>query len=251
MRPTISHLKSLLQRSGYERATAPSFSRIHHDPEFRLLDLWDQLDVTKRQAYPFHLASRLAHLEKQGAPESIMACLYSQLDEPDRILRTSREPAETRKDDSEVSGGDAGAEWDRKTLERHTAVRFPAQCVIGQPAVLTVQLTVRPKDPELYTSEQARLQPPRAMSIEPTHSELERQVVNLIVMVSADNFQVDSRWRTLVVPLETDSEVVQFVLTAVRPGSRLIEIEFFHSTARIGYVVVNTEVVDRKIVSHG
>ena len=46
------------------------------------------------------------------------------------------------------------------------------------------------------------------------------------------------------IPFGQDSEKIEFGLVGQRLGSQIIEIEFFHGTARVGYVVVETRIVE-------
>jgi SOS-response transcriptional repressor LexA len=104
---------------------------------------------------------------------------------------------------------------------RFTDIRFPEQCRINQPVHLSIQLTVDSM----------------------TRGGREGQA-ELIVFVSADSFEIDRRWQKLSVPFGQDSEKVEFELVGQKLGTQIIEIEFFHGTARVGYIVVETRVVD-------
>lgn len=131
------------------------------------------------------------------------------------------------------------------TLHRFTDVRFPEKCKIYQPIRLSIQLTLEPVQIEAdFPPEKPKPLPPTEVTVEPTAGEVEEQRVELIVVVSADSFEIGRRWRKLSVLFGKDSERIEFELIGQKLGPQIVEIEFFHGAARIGYVVAETQVVD-------
>jgi len=134
---------------------------------------------------------------------------------------------------------------DRRRFRRFTDVRFPEKCRIHQPVQLRVQLTLgAPKKGARIPPEMPRPLPPTKVAVEPTAGEIEERKIDLLVIVSAAGFDIDQRWRKLSVPFGQDSEIMQFELVGHMLGSHIVEVEFYHSTVRVGYVVVETQVVD-------
>jgi hypothetical protein len=66
----------------------------------------------------------------------------------------------------------------------------------------------------------------------------------LLVFVSADGFKIDREWEKLSVPVGQDSEKIEFELVGQKLGAQIVEIGFFHGPMRVGYIVVQTRVVD-------
>jgi tetratricopeptide (TPR) repeat protein len=123
-------------------------------------------------------------------------------------------------------------------LRRHTDVLFPEYCAINQTVSLSIQIVLE--------------SPPSGLN--PLVGGRAREV-DLIVFVSANAFEVDKRWRKLSMPFGRDSERVEFELVGQELGTQLIEVELFYRTDRVGYIVVETEVVggatsgqDRQII---
>lgn len=133
-------------------------------------------------------------------------------------------------------------------LRRFTDVRFPEQCSIHQPSHLSVQITLKPVDTEVNVPVgEPRSLPPLEIPLEPTPQEVEKQRVDLLVSISAESFEADKWWQALSVPFEQDSEKIEFELVGQELGAHIIEVEFFHGSARVGYVVVETQVVEQVI----
>lgn len=125
------------------------------------------------------------------------------------------------------------------TLRRFTDIRFPEQCKIYEPVQLSVQLTLNPAQIEVG------ILPPTELELTPAVEELQRkELVELTVVVSADNFEIDRRWQKILVPFDEDSEKIVFELIGQELGPQIVEIEFYQGTARVGYVVAETRVVD-------
>ncbi|NJL54002.1 hypothetical protein HC928_01775 [bacterium] len=116
-------------------------------------------------------------------------------------------------------------------ISRHTNIQFPDQCIIAQPVPLSIQLTVEVNSLS-RSSEQI---------IVPFQGD---DAVNLWVFVSADSFDVEPRQCKMWVPVFEDSETVTFTLTPHELGEQAIEIELYNHTARIGYMVIDTIVVE-------
>lgn len=121
-------------------------------------------------------------------------------------------------------------------LRRHTNVTFPHQCALDIPQQLTIQLTAAPNQRQSNRDSVA-------IGLHPNISEQQKQVVTLIVTVSAKGFLVDPSWQTLFVPFGSDTEPLTFILTGKKLGEQLIEIRFFHRANRVGYIAIKTEVL--------
>lgn len=135
------------------------------------------------------------------------------------------------------------------SLQRFTDVRFPEQCKIQQHVRLSVQLTLKPVDIEIHVPVgMPRPLPPVRVSVEPIPREIEKQQVELIVSISAENFEIDKQWQRLKVPFDQDSEKIEFSLIGQKLGQQIIEVELFHGSARVGYVVVETQIVEGETV---
>jgi serine/threonine protein kinase len=136
-------------------------------------------------------------------------------------------------------------------LRRFTDIRYPEQCKIYQPVHLSIQLTLKPVQTEMdISSEVPSPLPPTEVTVEPTINEIQERQVELIVFVSADTFETDRRWRRLSMPFSRDSEMITFELIPQKLGLQIFEIEFFHGTSRVGYVVAETQVVDGDTSGH-
>lgn len=113
---------------------------------------------------------------------------------------------------------------------RTTEVIFPERCQINQIATLHIQLRLAPAE---FTREVGG---PNTASTAPA--------TNLTVRVSSAAFIVDTPSRSLLLPFDSDSETIHFNLTARHIGVQSIDVQFFHNTARVGYVVIETEIVE-------
>lgn len=95
------------------------------------------------------------------------------------------------------------------------SVMFPISCVRGTSEILSISPDIIPS----FTFE-----------------------TELIIMVSSDSFAIDQRWKKLDIPIN-DPTPIQFHLVPWIQGFQIIEVEFYHRTSRIGYIVIETEVV--------
>jgi hypothetical protein len=68
------------------------------------------------------------------------------------------------------------------------------------------------------------------------------QGVTISVQVTAENFIVKQRGQKMIISGNKDSEEIIFELTPIELGEQIIEVEFFHECARVGYVIVTTNV---------
>jgi hypothetical protein len=131
------------------------------------------------------------------------------------------------------------------TLHRFTDIRFPEQCKIYRPVYLSIQLTLRPVQNEVdIPADVPKPRPAEELKFKPTIREAREERVELIVVVSADHFEIDQRWRKLSVPFDGDSEKIAFELIGQELGPQVVEVEFFHGATRIGYVVIESHVLD-------
>jgi hypothetical protein len=120
-----------------------------------------------------------------------------------------------------------------------TDIRLPIQSKVNQPIRLTIQLTVNP----IQSKDEEQLSP-KEMTVEPTAEELKGEQIELLAFVWAKKFEIDHRSVKLTIPLGRDSNKVEFELVGREEGTWPVEIEFFHGSARIGYVVAWTKVVE-------
>lgn len=132
------------------------------------------------------------------------------------------------------------------TFRRFTDIRFPEQCKIHQPVMLTIQLTIKPiKLKEDILPDMPKPQEPSEIKITPTSEETKKGKIEIVVMISAESFEIiDKRWQKMEIPFSNDSETITFTLIGQELGQQLVEVEFFHGTDRVGYVVIETQVVE-------
>jgi CHAT domain-containing protein len=115
-------------------------------------------------------------------------------------------------------------------VERHTRIDFPSDCVLDRRVELHIQLT---KDVPRMTRAFQRV----VFAVNP-----EVKQATLDVQVTAPGFAIQKSRRTLVLPLNGDSEEITFTLVPLEEGEQIVEIEFFHRSSRVGYVLVKTRV---------
>lgn len=116
------------------------------------------------------------------------------------------------------------------TVERHTRIDFPSECILERKVDLRIQLT---REAPTYT------RAPQTLLV--AFSASKEQVI-LDVHVTAPSFAVHQPHKTMTVPIGGDSEQVSFTLVPLEIGEQVVEIEFFHNGTRIGYVLVKTNV---------
>ena len=135
--------------------------------------------------------------------------------------------------DSEINISDnyiGGKSRKKITIERHTRIEFPSECILEQKVELKIQLTQEiPKS--------TRVQEKIALTVG-----LNTKQVKLNVKVTAPAFAISSYQQELIVPVEGDSNEVTFTLFPIETGEKVIEIEFFKGATRVGYVLVPTYV---------
>lgn len=127
-------------------------------------------------------------------------------------------------------------------LKRFINVSFPERTIINRIAILNIQLTVsRPVRAEGIPSDIPSSRNPDAIEID-----TEGQLSPIIfVKVSSEGFIADKAWRDLKIPLNSDSERVEFQLNGHKLGRHVIEVEFYHKATRVGYVVITSEIVSQ------
>jgi hypothetical protein len=116
------------------------------------------------------------------------------------------------------------------TIERHTRIEFPSECVLEQKAKLKIQLTQ--EIPEF-----TRVQEKILLTVGRSTKQVE-----LNVKVTAPAFAIRPYQQKLTVPVKGDSNEVIFTLVPLERGEQVIEIEFFRGATRVGYVIVQTNV---------
>jgi len=116
------------------------------------------------------------------------------------------------------------------TIQRHTRIEFPSECVLEQKAELKIQLTQEiPK----FTRVPEKIW----LTVG-----LNTKQVKLNVKVTAPAFAIRPYQQQLTVPVKGDSNEVIFTLVPLERGEQVIEIEFFRGATRVGYVIVQTNV---------
>jgi hypothetical protein len=116
------------------------------------------------------------------------------------------------------------------TIERHTRIEFPSECVLEQKVDLKIQLTQ--EIPEF-----TRVLEKILLTVG-----LNTKQVKLSVKVTAPAFAIRPYQRQLTVPVMGDSNEVIFTLVPLERGEQVIEIEFFQEATRVGYLLVPTKV---------
>ena len=116
------------------------------------------------------------------------------------------------------------------TIERHTRIEFPSECVLEQKAKLKIQLTQ--EIPEF-----TRVQEKILLTVGRSTKH-----VKLNVKVTAPAFAIRPYQQKLTVPVKGDSNEVIFTLVPLERGEQVIEIEFFQEATRVGYLLVPTKV---------
>jgi len=116
-------------------------------------------------------------------------------------------------------------------IERYTAVEFPRKCRIGVVASLKIQLTIK-----------SRLDSSIKQLLEIPLKEMEKEAT-LSVHVTAPGFRMDTRTMWMRVPFDQDSDLAEFHMTPIAMGRQFIEVELMSQWDRVGYFVVETEVL--------
>jgi hypothetical protein len=117
------------------------------------------------------------------------------------------------------------------TIQRHTRIEFPSECVLEQKAELKIQLTEE-------IPESTRVLEKILLTVG-----LNTKQVKLSVKVTAPAFAIRPYQRQLTVPVMGDSNEVTFTLVPLERGEQVIEIEFFKGATRVGYVLLPANVV--------
>jgi uncharacterized protein with WD repeat len=116
------------------------------------------------------------------------------------------------------------------TIERHTRIEFPSECVLEHKVDLKIQLTQEiPK----FTRVLEKILLTAGSNI---------KQFELSVKVTAPAFAIRPYQQRLTVPVKGDSNEVIFTLVPLERGEQVIEIEFFKGATRVGYVIVQTNV---------
>ncbi|MDB9394690.1 hypothetical protein [Microcystis aeruginosa] len=116
------------------------------------------------------------------------------------------------------------------TIERHTRIEFPSECILEQKVDLKIQLTQEiPKS--------TRVQEKISLPVESNTKQ-----VKLNVKVTAPGFAIRPSQQQLTVLVKGDSNEVTFTLFPLETGKQVIEIEFFQEATRVGYLLVPTKV---------
>lgn len=115
-------------------------------------------------------------------------------------------------------------------LARHTRIDFPSECVIEHKVDLRIQLTRE-------VPKKTRVQQELAINVKSGIKE-----TTIIVNITAPEFAIQEYRKLLVMKVDEDSEEITFTLVPLELGEQVIEIEFFHESVRVGYVLVTTKV---------
>jgi len=187
------------------------------------------------------LVDSLAQYLEGGGSEKIRTALS--------LLSGSQRPAlssnEIKEEPRRIVDSSLAAKPD---LHHFTHIRFPEKCILNRAAFLSVQLTLLAQsEVDVVDKTDPKLVKPVAINTTPNLAERTQQKVALNVMVSAPTFTVDKSGRVLIVPFEADSEILKFELRGRELGQQIVEVEFFHGSNRVGYVVIETEVVDSSV----
>lgn len=116
------------------------------------------------------------------------------------------------------------------TIERHTRIEFPSECVLEQKVDLKIQLTQE-------VPEFTRVLEKILLTVGRSTKQVE-----LNVKVTAPAFAIRPYQQKLTVPVKGDSNEVIFTLVPLERGEQVIEIEFFQEATRVGYLLVPTKV---------
>jgi hypothetical protein len=117
------------------------------------------------------------------------------------------------------------------TIERHTRIEFPSECVLEQKVDLKIQLTQE-------VPEFTRVLEKILLTVGRSTKQVE-----LNVKVTAPAFAIRPYQQKLTVPVKGDSNEVIFTLVPLERGEQVIEIEFFKGATRVGYVLLPANVV--------
>ena len=116
------------------------------------------------------------------------------------------------------------------TIERHTRIEFPSECVLEQKVDLKIQLTQE-------VPEFTRVLEKILLTVGRSTKQVE-----LNVKVTAPAFAIRPYQQQLTVLVKGDSNEVIFTLVPLERGEQVIEIEFFQEATRVGYLLVPTKV---------
>ena len=75
-------------------------------------------------------------------------------------------------------------------------------------------------------------------------TDIEAEEIKLNVHITAPSFFMPQKYKSLLLPVNGDSEEIIFKLVPVDLGRQVVEIEFFHECIRVGYALVETNVKD-------
>lgn len=167
------------------------------------------------------------HCDHTGAPnERPPLGLYIRKDQ-ERVLRWKI----PRQDESPLILKEPDPKYQANELVRHTRINFPVECNLGDVVKLSIQLTI---------AEPIESRVQEEIAIEVTDGE---EVIELIAVITAENFDVENRSKVFVMPIEKDSEVAEFTCKPVEAGQQVVEIEIYREATRISYHLVYTNVV--------
>lgn len=126
----------------------------------------------------------------------------------------------------------AGLEQEGPTaVERYLSHQFPEQCVLGDPARLTLRLDVRaPRGGEVVPK----------VSLEFEEGE---ERVRLVALVRSPGFHVKPDYGIMEVPLDGPSSEVEFTLTPRDLGEQNVEVTLLRDTEPVGHTCLNVNVV--------
>ncbi|MCP4405926.1 MAG: response regulator [bacterium] len=135
-----------------------------------------------------------------------------------------------RQMEKEENRFDSHLELTSHKLTRHTRIEFPSKCQLEQKVELRIQLT--------------KEIPPTTRVLQKMTIDVEKpaEPILLDVHVTAPTFAIQPRRQSLRVQIDRDSEMATFLLFPLELGKQTLEIEFFHQSLRVGYLLVTTTV---------
>lgn len=114
------------------------------------------------------------------------------------------------------------------TLVRHTRVDFPSECCLGKKVTLSIQLT---KAVPTLTRVLKKISVLVARDVKTVHYD---------IYITAPTFDIKEHKKTMSMPVDGDSEQVSFDMVPTEWGTQTFEIEVFHGSSRVGYLLVDT-----------
>jgi CheY-like chemotaxis protein len=109
-----------------------------------------------------------------------------------------------------------------------TSINFPCQCMLNNLATLKIQLVVQ----DLCKT--------HALERINNVADDEVEMSQLDIYITAENFIIKQKRKSLVLPKNDNSKKLIFELVPIELGEQILEIEFFYECSRVGYAIVKT-----------